>query len=129
MKRYRNILKRAFFLSGSLIVATWDWAVRQIHHWRDQPNQARCIVLCYHSVPSHHEHRFRKQMQILRKLCVPIPADHRQELENDRRYVIISFDDGFLSVVHHALPLLREYKMPCTLFIPAGRLGLVAVNK
>jgi peptidoglycan/xylan/chitin deacetylase (PgdA/CDA1 family) len=125
MKRYRNILKRVFFLSGSLMVATWDWAIRQINYWRQQPNQARCIVLCYHSVPSHYEHRFRKQMQILRQLCVCIPADHRRKLEKGRRYVIISFDDGFLSVVHHALPILRDYKLLCTLFVPAGRLGAV----
>jgi peptidoglycan/xylan/chitin deacetylase (PgdA/CDA1 family) len=123
MKRYRNLLKRVFFFFVSLSVAVGDWFGRNINRWCKRPNGASCVVLCYHSVPSRQEGRFRTQMQILRRLCVTIPADHRSELETDRRYAVITFDDGFVSVLKHAEPVLKRHKLPFTLFIPAGRLG------
>lgn len=55
----------------------------------------------------------------------PITADDLAEfLQNKREFpkgaVWISLDDGYREWRHDLLPVIREYKMPVTLFIPTG---------
>ena len=37
-----------------------------------------------------------------------------------RKTMAITFDDGFLSVKRHALPILQRYKAPATVFVPTA---------
>jgi peptidoglycan/xylan/chitin deacetylase (PgdA/CDA1 family) len=39
------------------------------------------------------------------------------------RWVALTFDDGYRSVVRHAAPILAEHSLPATAFCLAGRLG------
>jgi peptidoglycan/xylan/chitin deacetylase (PgdA/CDA1 family) len=53
---------------------------------------------------------------------------YRRFIENDfrRRFVCITFDDGYKDLARWAHPLLRQYEMPYTLYIPTSfpdRLG------
>ena len=32
--------------------------------------------------------------------------------------VVVTFDDGFESVYEHAWPVLREFRIPATIFVP-----------
>lgn len=55
----------------------------------------------------------------------PITAEDLAEaLQNKREFprgaVWISLDDGYREWLHDLLPVIREYKMPVTLFIPTG---------
>lgn len=40
-----------------------------------------------------------------------------------QRAVAITFDDGFRSVLEHALPLLSQYRFPATVFVVSGYVG------
>jgi peptidoglycan/xylan/chitin deacetylase (PgdA/CDA1 family) len=40
-----------------------------------------------------------------------------------RRTAALTFDDGFASVYEYALPLLRRYRLPATVFLVAGTLA------
>jgi peptidoglycan/xylan/chitin deacetylase (PgdA/CDA1 family) len=40
-----------------------------------------------------------------------------------RRGAAVTFDDGFKDCMEYALPVLREYRVPATFFIVAGRVG------
>ncbi|MDM8548194.1 polysaccharide deacetylase family protein [Candidatus Venteria ishoeyi] len=83
---------------------------------------ARCISLCYHEVTQTQQALFKQQMLMLKKLATPVFAD--AVLPDDGQlYVAVTFDDGFVSLIDHALPILRELEIPCVLFIPSGCLG------
>ena len=53
---------------------------------------------------------------------------HRRFITGDfkRRFVCITFDDGYKDLMHWAYPLLKKYEMPFALYIPTSfpdRLG------
>lgn len=83
----------------------------------------RAVVLYYHAVPGHDRERFRRQMDQLLKLARPLAAGSLKPPAGCARSVLVTFDDGFVSVVEHALPVLQERQIPCVIFVPSGCLG------
>jgi peptidoglycan/xylan/chitin deacetylase (PgdA/CDA1 family) len=52
-----------------------------------------------------------------------VPIDFQKLSCNNTRYLIITFDDAFQSVIKNALPLLYQMKIPTTIFVPSGCIG------
>jgi peptidoglycan/xylan/chitin deacetylase (PgdA/CDA1 family) len=99
----------------------------------------RVLILMYHQVDlacSEREQRlctppreFRRQMawvreagyrpvgidEVLAHVAGPVPIPGKA--------VHVTFDDGFVGVLEHALPVLAEYGMRATLFAVPGRVG------
>src|SRR5690349_15981172 len=83
----------------------------------------RCVVLYYHAVRSAAKQQFASQMDELVRLSTPIDIEGDERLLNGRRYSAVTFDDAFMSVVLNALPILKERRIPCTIFVPTGSIG------
>jgi peptidoglycan/xylan/chitin deacetylase (PgdA/CDA1 family) len=91
-------------------------------------------ILCYHSVDPDWESPLAVRPQEFEAHCrwlvrhrtvVPL-ADATARLDRSgrlpRRWTAITFDDGFTGVWEHALPVLREYGVPATVFLVAQTL-------
>lgn len=70
---------------------------------------------------------FRSQMKMLGACFNVMPLhDAIQALTEKRippRAVCISFDDGYRSIHDFALPILKEFNLPATVFVTAGYVG------
>jgi peptidoglycan/xylan/chitin deacetylase (PgdA/CDA1 family) len=71
---------------------------------------------------------FEQQLDVLERLgCVVLPLeDAMRKLaagELPDRAVVLTFDDGYASVLERAWPLLRERGLPATLFVVSGYLS------
>jgi peptidoglycan/xylan/chitin deacetylase (PgdA/CDA1 family) len=80
----------------------------------------RTVILYYHSVPKKHRQHFANQLDVLLKVAKPIPADLRQGRLTPGLTVVVTFDDGFASVVENAMPELFKRGIPFTIFYPTG---------
>ena len=84
---------------------------------------APVVVLMYHSIKREERARFAEQMNQLVRLAQPVYADFRNPASDGRRYVAVTFDDGYHSVLENAFPILRERGIPSTMFVPAQHVG------
>jgi len=90
-------------------------------------------ILCYHGISLHDEHlwegglyitadAFRHRLQLLRQLNANVlPLTEALARLNagtlPPRSVVLTFDDGFHDFYRHALPALRDFGFPCTLYL------------
>ena len=63
----------------------------------------------------------RNDYHVIRLAQLQAFLDGKQALP--KRSVVITFDDGYESVYRHALPLLRKYNFPATLFVYTDFIG------
>src|ERR1700690_3617856 len=78
---------------------------------------ATCVVLHFHSVSDENRARFSRHMEALRRLTIPLSADHHEPLAPGKRYSVITIDDGFQSASQNGIPELLKRKIPVTVFI------------
>ena len=103
--------------------------------WIERRTFDGVLVLCYHAIRADaarggempfeglHVTRavLRAHCEILSRVCQPISlADCREMLRGSRptppRPVVVTFDDGYRSVLTEALPILEEFAIPAALF-------------
>jgi peptidoglycan/xylan/chitin deacetylase (PgdA/CDA1 family) len=99
----------------------------------------RLLILCYHGISLADEHEwdsnlympaaaFRARMETIRRMrCTVLPlAEGIQRLyagDLPERSVSITFDDGFHDFYRYALPILRGYSFPVTLYLTSCYCG------
>ena len=95
------------------------------------PRTPRMSVLLYHSISNDISNRFavsptsfERQLRYLRKRFDVVPLSRAYEyaagLQVKRDSVAITFDDGYSDFATAALPLLRRYNFPSTVFLLGG---------
>jgi len=100
---------------------------------RSEERRAKLLILCYHGLSIDDEHAwlpklfispdgFRQRLKTLREMeanVLPlgeaITRLHAGTLPPNS--VVITFDDGFYDFAKFAVPLLREFRMPATLYL------------
>lgn len=98
--------------------------------------QQRFCVINYHRVLERHDPMlpsepdvatFRWQMQVLASCFNVLPLSHALALSKKGglppRAICITFDDGYRSIHDLALPVLKELRLPATVFVTSGHLG------
>jgi peptidoglycan/xylan/chitin deacetylase (PgdA/CDA1 family) len=103
------------------------------HHRLAQVEFPGVAVLCYHGIrgdetgtlPFHDLHvdrsAFEGHCRILRECCSPISSAQLLAALNGAslppRPVLVTFDDGYRSVLDLGLPILEQYKIPAAVFV------------
>ncbi len=88
-------------------------------------------VLAYHMVEPRFDfgitrvtpRQFRKHLERLQRLGWPVVRLDALWSANEKPQLALTFDDAYLSVYEHALPLLAERNWPATIFVVAGHVG------
>jgi peptidoglycan/xylan/chitin deacetylase (PgdA/CDA1 family) len=104
-----------------------------------EARRKRLLILCYHGLSLEDEHewlpnlyitpeQFRGRLQSLRDMNASVltlqeglTRLHSGSLP--RRSVVLTFDDGFYDFYKHALPLLKEFSYPATLYLTTHYCG------
>ena len=99
------------------------------------PAGVAACVLGWHRVDAEgaalavHPAQFARQMEMLQSQRQRVPVvgmeDARGALgcRSGSRFVVLTFDDGWADNHTNALPLLRHYRLPATLYVPSRMLG------
>ena len=66
---------------------------------------------------------FRSHIRWLSERFDVVPLKALRQGEGDRKRVSITFDDGLESYRKHALPVLREFRIPSTVFVIGAAVG------
>lgn len=109
------MLRRLISLGCSVIHA----GVSAIHR---QPTDY-CVVLYYHGVKKHQIDEFQRQIAWLNSHYEVISLRTATMAAWKGRCACITFDDGLDNVRQNALPVLRELRLPATVFVVPGNLG------
>ena len=83
-----------------------------------RPGPHRTVVLCYHAVTTAQRRAFARQMECVRRVTRPLAL--HQVGDGGCHGVAVTFDDGYVSVVANALPVLRQHQIPCAMFVATG---------
>lgn len=81
------------------------------------------VVLCYHAIPRQHARAFSSQMNMLRRYCLPVAPNFSGVVPANKRFASVTFDDGHMSVLENAIPVLRHYQIPCAIFFITDLFG------
>lgn len=122
MPVYQSIA-RVMKLAGSLgcYGATVVWEKLQRAAGKTPPG--RCVVLHYHALPLRLRERFARQMDILLRCAKPLRPELTTPLSPGVLHAVVTFDDGYQSVVENALPELQKRNIPFAFFVVSHCLG------
>jgi peptidoglycan/xylan/chitin deacetylase (PgdA/CDA1 family) len=113
-------LVKVFF---GVLVAGADWLNVAASRALNIQRGPRLVIIYYHAIRPKLKERFEWQMAELARLTTPLDLGSTTALSPGKRYSAVTFDDGFISVVDNALPVLEKLGITCTIFVPSGSLG------
>lgn len=117
------MIKRIFILFISILVHIIDQLSILFSKVVGSKITPRRIVLYYHSVKQIQRKRFARQLDEIIRLAKPFTIESKHASADGMHHVAITFDDGFASFFHNALPELIKRDMPFTIFVPTGYIG------
>ena len=121
MKRYIKIVISLVFYILSMVAA-------RVIHLGGVRTRRPLTILYYHAVPLELITGFAAQMRTLARIAHVVAPDwdgtEPSGISLRKNYfVAITFDDAFESVLDNAVPVLKNYEFPCSIFVPSGCLG------
>lgn len=117
------MIARCLKLLVSAAVLLFDRTCSRVGHLIGGERPGSCTVLNYHVISDDTTPHFFQQMKALVELAKPVSAVRDQEFQPGIAYVALTFDDAFCSFARNAWPVLRELRIPVTVFVPSGYLG------
>ena len=113
----RGLIVRIILLAAAVL---W-WALTGFGRLR----RHRVVTLCYHGVKADQRSLFRRQMSLIASRAIDLPGMRRSRgAASPPPRVRVTFDDAFANLLDNAIPIVRELRIPITIFVPADCLGM-----
>lgn len=110
----KGIFVRLIYLFISLIY----------YPFRAFDNSNSIIILCYHGIKNEEKKRFEKQLKIAKSRIVSIKEFFVSQNKHSKALPIcITFDDALSNLIVNAIPVINDFRLPITVFIPTGSIG------
>ena len=106
-----------------LFISIFYWVINSILILFSGKRQQQGIILLYHDIPDQYKIRFQLQMDMVLKYSQTVPADFVKKNDVKKRFIAVTFDDGYRSIIQNVIPEITKRKIPITIFIPSGFLG------
>ena len=83
------------------------------------------VVIYYHDINEADIEGFREQIKCLAHRCIVVKPSEimTADVAVSKNIVAITFDDAFVGVKKHAIPVLKEFGLSAAIFVPVGNLG------
>lgn len=117
------MIARCLNLLVSAAVLFYDRTSFRIGRLTGRGKPGSCTVLNYHVISDDFAAHFLRQMKALVKVAQPVSAVRSLEFQPGIAYVAVTFDDAFRSFAKNAWPVLRNLRIPVTVFIPTSYMG------
>ncbi len=116
-------------------IASWAFSKSLAHKWY---NFGGDVILMYHRIINPKDtdiimqdgmytmpETFRMQLQLLKEHADVISLEDfllntQKNSNKSRKKIAITFDDGWIDFETNALPVLKEFKLPATVFLPTS---------
>jgi len=81
-----------------------------------------CIILLYHKIP---KYKFERIVKYLKKHSYFVTSIDELSRKNciPNNTIIITFDDGYKSLYKDVFPIVKEYKIPVTIYLTSDYIG------
>ena len=83
----------------------------------------KCIAIYYHCISDEDKSKFKSQIAYLAKNFTFVNSEFEISTNGNKKCILLTFDDGYTSVMSNALPILKKYNIPSIIFFPNGLLG------
>jgi peptidoglycan/xylan/chitin deacetylase (PgdA/CDA1 family) len=121
--RQRLDIKRSLKCAISVVVFVATSLNDGLRRLFGKTTKGRCVVLYYHSIPAQQRAQFVNQLEMIVRYAIPIDVGVDVTLEPGKRYVGVTFDDGFENFFKIASPELTKLNIPSTMFVIADAIG------
>jgi peptidoglycan/xylan/chitin deacetylase (PgdA/CDA1 family) len=121
--RQRFELKRSLKCAISLVVFAATFLSDALWRVFGKKAKGRCVVLYYHSIPAEQRTQFVSQLRMIVRHGIPIGVGGDTTLEVGKKYVGVTFDDGFENFFQIASPELTKLNIPSTMFVISDAIG------
>jgi peptidoglycan/xylan/chitin deacetylase (PgdA/CDA1 family) len=126
------------FVKGAILSAASHSALLDAYGFlRRKLTKSQVAILMYHrvapkendwSLPPHSPHNFEKHIEYLCRNYEILPLDELVHcLHNGHplpeKAAVITFDDGYKDNYQYAYPILRNHKVPATIFLATSHIG------
>lgn len=113
-RHYLNLLK------GKVIILMYHRVLPREAFPREQVIQPGMYV---YSDAFMMQMRFLKKYFHLLSFTELLALWKEKDWDSDKRYCVVTFDDGWLDNYLYAFPILQQYKIPATVFLPTALIG------
>ncbi len=115
----RGLIVRLVFLMFAMI----EWVLLKIARLMGR-GRNEAIVLCYHGISAEQRDRFAWQMSKIARRAVDVrDLTSFKPQENGLPGVCVTLDDGFANLLDNALPAIKQWKIPATIFVVSENAG------